>query len=77
MLKSLSALLRSKPPQPTVWWGRHADIWSDPTATSFGWYCGWCGRSQSRYPADNAAQGGAQAHARFHNGDRLTVAPWK
>lgn len=75
MLKNLVNKLRSKSPEPTVWHGRHSDIWPDPDATDYGWYCGWCGHNRSGFVSDPGAKYAAQGHASTHEG--VTVAPWK
>lgn len=75
MLKNLVDRLRSKSPEPTVWHGRHADIWGDPGARDYGWYCGQCGRNRSRYGTDADAERAAREHAATHSG--VNVAPWK
>jgi hypothetical protein len=75
MLKNLVNSLRSKRPEPTVWHGRHADIWGDPDARGYGWYCGHCGRNASQQPYAEAAETAARKHAATHSG--VNVEPWK
>lgn len=76
MLKNLVNTLRSKPPEPTVWHGRHRDIWGDPTAPDLGWYCGWCGSNQSGATNGRDARLSAMAHAHSHD-EPVNVEPWK
>lgn len=74
MLKTLVDKFRSKPPEPTVFHGRHSDIWGDPNATGYGWYCGWCGHNQSGFVPAGGAKDAAGEHAGTHSG--VTVAEW-
>lgn len=74
MLKTLVDRFRSKPPEPTVWWGRTRVIWGDPAATGVGWYCGWCGHNKSGFVSARGAKDAAGEHARTHSG--VTVAEW-
>lgn len=76
MLKPLVDRFRSKPPEPTVFHGRHSDIWGDPNARDYGWYCGWCGHNQSGATNDRDARFSATAHAHTHN-EAIDVAVWK
>ena len=74
MLKTLVAKLRTAPPEPIVWWGRHRDIWLDTAATDHGWYCGHCGHNRSQYRSGTDAKSAAHEHASAHDG--VTVALW-
>ena len=76
MLKTLVDRIRSKPAEPTVWHGRHSDIWPDPGAADHGWYCGWCGHNQSQYRTDPDAKNAAQDHALTHREIAVAVAEW-
>lgn len=75
MLKNLVDRARSKPPVPTVWHGRHADIWGDPGARGYGWYCGHCGHNRSESATDADAERAARDHARTHRD--VNVTPWR
>lgn len=59
-----------------MWHGRHRDIWGDPKAADYGWYCGWCGHNCSGAVNDKDAQLSARAHALSH-AESIDVAPWR
>ena len=66
MLKNLINTLRGSD-LPLVWWGRDRDIWPDPDAPDYGWYCGECGHNRGGL-AELEAERAADDHARTHTG---------